>query len=224
MNRAECRKLDGMKLRPALAISLVVAVVAIAAYFLIVRAPSAAARELGRQIRAEFAKTFQFEPEIRTESRTLLGQTKAVLELATAKKEIRERYRMEHEWLGSVKVFEIEGRFAARAGFDLVEPISIRIDEAAKQIRVIAPSAKLLGLEMAGIRVIADEDGWWNKLTAQDREKALTRMQANARAKIGQTDLLAEADTHFQTLASEMLRSIAPGYSVSFNAPIEPKK
>lgn len=203
-----------MKLKTTFGISLILVILAAAGYFLIVQAPSAAARQVAEQIRAEFAKAFQFEPEIQIRSRTYLGQTRAILELATARKEIRERHRLEHEWLGSVKVFELEGRFLARAGFDLAEPIAIQVDESQKEIRVRLPAARLLGLELAGIRVLADEDGWWNKLTAKDREIALADLQTEARRKISETALTAEATRNFETLTREIFSRAAPGYRV----------
>jgi len=206
-----------MKLRTTLGISLILVILAVAGYFLIVQAPSRAARELAEQIRAEFAKTFHFQPEIRVESRTLLSQTQPILELATARKEIQQNHRMEQEWLGSVKVFEIEGRFAARAGYDLREPISFFIDEAAKQIRVTLPPAQLLGLELAGIKVRLDADVWWNKLTAQDRERALAELQAMARTKILESDLLQEARGNLEKSVREIVAQSAPGYSLSFS-------
>ena len=208
-----------MKLRTAIAISILVLSLAAAAYLLILRAPSAAAQNLARQIRAEFAETFQFEPQIRIDSQTYLGQNARILELATAKRDIRENRRMEHEWLGSVKRFEVEGRFAARAGYDLQEPISFEIEESAQQIRVVVPPAKLLGLELAQIRVLKDESGWWNQLTAKDREETLTELQASARQKILESDLVSEAAANLERTLREIVTRNAPEYAIEIVRP-----
>lgn len=205
-----------MKLKTALGITLIVLALAAAAYFLIVQAPSAAARKLANQLSADFAKAFQFQPEIRIENRTILGQTKPILELATARKEIWERRRLEHEWMGSVKVFEIDGRFTARAGYDLLQPISFDIEETTKRIRVVVPEAKLLGLELAQIKVVKDENGWWNQLTAKDREESLAALQVSARAKIVESDLLKEASANLERSIQEIVTKSAPGFAVTF--------
>ncbi|HEY5792423.1 MAG TPA: DUF4230 domain-containing protein [Chthoniobacterales bacterium] len=206
-----------MKLRTAIGISLILLSLAAAGYWLAVRAPSAAAREVARQLRAEFASAFQFQPEIRVESRTVLGPSSQILELATARREIWQRERREHEWFGSVKVFEVEGRFAARAGYDLQQPLTLDIREAPRQIRVTLPPAKLLGLELAEIKIRADADGWWNKLTGQDREQALAGLQLAARRKIQEAGLLKEARENLEKSVRELLEKTAPGFAVSFD-------
>lgn len=211
-----------MKPRTAIAISILILSLAAAAYWLLVRAPGAATRELAQQIRAEVAKTFHFEPEIRIHSRTYLGQNARILELATAKRDIWENRRLEHEWLGSMKRFEVEGRFTARAGYDLQQPLSFEIEESARRIRVTVPPAKLLGLELAQIRVLKDESGWWNQLTAKDREDALAELQQTAREKILASDLLAEAAANLERSLREIVTRSAPGFAIELAQPVNP--
>ena len=55
------------------------------------------------------------------------------------------------------------------------------------------PPPKLLSLGMSDVRVLQDEDGFWNKLTAEDRQTAFRALEDKARKKIANSKLLPEA-------------------------------
>jgi len=110
----------------------------------------------------------------------LEGET-PVLELATVRREFAHDYEWEHQWLGSTKRLHLRGRFAAKAGYDLNENFYFEIDSNNLQVEVSLPEPRVLGVEMINYRA-EEEEGFWNKLSAAEREEAVNALLASARA------------------------------------------
>ena len=65
---------------------------------------------------------------------------------------------------------------------------------------------KLIACEMipGSFRVIKDENGWWNRLTPEDRAYATNQLHETARKKIvEQTDFIKQAEESFIQLIKE---------------------
>jgi 50S ribosomal subunit-associated GTPase HflX len=76
------------------------------------------------------------------------------------------------------------------------------------------PEPKLLSLQMDNYHILRDEDGFWNKLDATERESAVSDLQKNARLKVLASPLLAEAKTELEKRIQEIVSK--DGYSVEF--------
>ncbi|HEY5705896.1 MAG TPA: DUF4230 domain-containing protein [Terrimicrobiaceae bacterium] len=151
------------------------------------------ARRMAESIAAGFDRTLNFTPQISVDSIVIVAANTPVLELVTLQKQALVRHRWTHTWLYSTKEIEIEATFTARAGFDLRDPIRINIDPRTRFVSADLPPPKLLSLGMGDVRVLQDEDGLWNKLTAQDREGAFRALEEKASERFAKSSLLAEA-------------------------------
>jgi len=123
----------------------------------------------------------QFRPEVRIDQVTVLERETPVLELATVRREFSHDYEWEHEWLGSTKRLHLRGTFAAKAGYDLNEKFYFEIDSNDLQVELGLPEPRVLGVEMIAYRA-EEEEGYWNKLSAEEREQAVNALLASARA------------------------------------------
>ena len=159
--------------------------------------------------------TMQVRPKVVVNHRTVIEQQSAVLQLVTVESKLTERQRIDESWLQSTKTLEVEADFTVRAGFNLEKPFVIQVDHSGSALRVTLPPAEILSVDLADVRFLRDEDGYWNKLTAEDREKALRdlRMQVGNRAR--ESGLVQQARALAEKRLTELLTS--GGRSVTFD-------
>jgi hypothetical protein len=165
------------------------------------------ARRIGSTLAAEFDRTLKITPEVRVNSVVVVVASTPVTEWVVLEKKALVRHSWSQTWLHSTKKFEIEATFTAKAGFDLSEPFRINIDPVTYNIETNLPSPRILSLGMSDIRVLRDEDGLWNKLTAEDREKAFRALEKQAKRQFAASPLLAEARLEAEKRLREILAS-----------------
>lgn len=168
-------------------VSVFLIIVSITAYVLLVFIPSRIAEQTydgAKQIGRDIANIFKVTPEISVNNTVVLQQQTPILELATVSQKFKHDYDWTNTWLGSTKKINISGTFEAKAGFDLNQKFSVRIDNNKKAI-VTLPLPKLLSLEPSGDVRFTDENGVWNWVDAEDRSKAINAFTKDAR-KYGQ--------------------------------------
>jgi len=164
-------------------------------------------RRMAETIAGDFQRALNFTPEVRVDSVVIIAGTTPVAELVTVKKQALVRHRWTHTWMQSTKNLEIEATFTAKAGFDLTQPFRIQIDPETKWLSTELPQPKILSVGMSDVRILRDEDGLWNKLTAPDREEAFRALEKKARQEFADTSLLAEALSEGETRIREVLKT-----------------
>ena len=179
------------RLPRAVSISIVVVVLTLCAAWLMrscARMPGEAGRaaaepavELAKRIADGISRRLQFRPEVRIDQVTVLERETPVLELAAVRREFAHDYEWEHQWLGSTKRLHLRGTFAAKAGYDLNEKFYFEINSDDLQVQLGLPEPRVLGVEMVAYRA-EEEEGYWNKLSAEEREQAVNALLASARA------------------------------------------
>ena len=149
--------------------------------------------ELARRIVEGISRRLQFRPEVRVDQVTVLQAETPVLELATVRREFAHEYVWEHQWLGSTKRLHLRGTFAAKAGVDLNEKFYLEVDSRDLRVKAEFAEPRVLGVEMLAYRA-EEEEGYWNKLGAEEREQAVNALIASAREAAAQdAGLTAEA-------------------------------
>jgi len=178
------------------------------------------ARRMAESLASDFDRVFQFTPQISVDSVVVVAANTPVLELVTTQRELLVRHRWSHTWLHSTKNLEVEATFTAKAGFDLNEPFRINIDPRTGYISAEMPPPKLLSMGMSDVRVLQDEDGLWNKLTAEDRQTAFRALEDKARKKISTSKLLPEA----RLQAEKQIRELIDRTRDTTNLPKRPEE
>jgi hypothetical protein len=175
------------------------------------------ARRMADSIAQEFNRTFNFIPEVRVDSILVIHASTPKLELLILERTAQVRHRWSHTWLHSTKTVEIEATFTAKAGFDLEEPFRIQIDPRTRNVGADFPPPKILSIGMSDVRILNDEDGLWNKLTAEDRQKAFRELEKKARDEFKDSNLLAETRIE----AEKRIRSLLQEGSAKFSSPLD---
>jgi hypothetical protein len=169
--------------------ALLLAGAAVTAYFLVVKAPADLARRTAEGIR----EAFDFTPRVTLNETVLIAENTPILEVATVSRSLVVRHRWSHTWLGSTKTLELHGSFTAKAGFDLHEPFTIDIRRSPLRVVARMPAPKLLSVQLDSFLVVQDENGWWNRITEEDRTEAVRTLQARARTQSEMSGILLEA-------------------------------
>jgi hypothetical protein len=140
-----------------------------------------------------FVDLLHVRPEIREGTKVVWGQTSARSEVIVAAKKIEVGYDWEHRWLGSRKVIRLTQSFELKAGFDLGKPFWVEVGPKEGEATAHLPTPEILAVTPVGKVSYRDEDGWWNKVTNEDRSAAYQSMAVEARKQGEKGSLLEEA-------------------------------
>ena len=204
------------RIPPAISIAIVLVVLTLCTTWLMrscARMPGEAAQaaaepavELAKRIVDGISRRLQFRPEVRIDQMTVMQGETPVLELATVRWEFTHEYEWEHQWFGSTKRLHLRGTFAAKAGFDLGENFYLEVDSDDLSVDFGFPDPRVLGVEMIAYRA-EEEEGYWNKLSAEEREQAVNALLASARqAAAKDPSLTAEAQRMLEAQIGESVR------------------
>jgi hypothetical protein len=95
-----------------------------------------------------------------------------------------------------------------KAGFDLRQELSIDIRPDVVSVRV--PHAQILGVEQQQVDVLAFENGYWNRISAEDMQSQLAILPQLARRKAEEGGLPATAEKSLQQQLEARLQSVQP--------------
>jgi len=158
------------------------------AYRLLIEAPAKIAHATAEGLRT----LFQVTPRVTVNETVIIEQTSPILEVATVTRPLLVDHEWSHTWLGSTKTLHLQGIFTAKAGYDLHKPFEISISSSPLRVTARLPYPQLLSMQMDSFVVLQDENGWWNRLTEEDRTNAMTTLQSLARQKAEQSGMLEE--------------------------------
>lgn len=194
----------------------------IAAYVVLVTIPTQLAQrsyEAAKTLGEDFRKAFQFTPEIIVNNTIVLNQQSTILELAVLSQNFEHRYTWTNTWLGSTKQVFITGNFVAKAGFDLNEKFSIRLENDTAYVLVSEP--KILSVESQGDIVYRDEQGIWNWVSPDDRTKATNAFIADARNYAEQAAFVQDAKSKTEVQLKTLLQPYAKGVVIRYDLKAE---
>jgi len=157
---------------------------------------SAQLERLGKDVRNAFVDIVHLQPRITINNRVYLEQTTPTSELTILSRRVEVEHELQHTWAGSAKRVKLHGTFAVKAGFDLRHDFSIDVRQDA--IAVQLPHAQILDVEQKEVEVLALENGYWNRISADDLQTELAILPQLARARASEGGLAAEAEKALQ--------------------------
>jgi hypothetical protein len=172
------------------------------------RQSSAELERLGRDVRDAFVEVAQLQPRITINNRVYLERTTATAQLAILSRQVEVEHELLHTWAGSTKRVKLHATFIAKAGFDLQRDVAV--DLKPDEIAVSLPHAMILGVEQTQVEVLAFENGFWNRISAQDMETQLAILPDLARQKAAESGILAEAETALQNQLDDRIHAGRP--------------
>jgi hypothetical protein len=171
---------------------------------------------LGREVRDAFVDVAQLQPRITINNRIYLEKTTATAQLTILSRQIEVEHELLHTWAGSTKRVKLHATFQAKAGFDLQDDVAV--DLRPEEIAVSLPHATILGVEQKQVEVLAFENGFWNRISAEDLESQLAILPDLAREKAAESGILAEAETSLQKQLADRVHAARPLH-ISFQVP-----
>jgi hypothetical protein len=174
-----------------LALVLIVLIIAGTVVYLYERMESWPQRA-AQQVRSVFGELAHLQPRVSVRDRVFFEQAADVLELAVVSRQTQVEHESEQEWLRSKKRIKLRGVYRVRAGFDLTQPFSVRVEDD-RRLRVEVPPAKILSVEQVDMEVLAYEHGLWNKIQPAELEAELRQLPLLARSKASEAGMQKEA-------------------------------
>ena len=166
-----------------------------------------------------FVDLLHVRPEVREGTQVVWGQTSARTEVIVAAKKIEVGYDWEHRWMGSRKVIRLIQSYEVKAGFDLAKPFWIELSPTGAEAIAHLPNPEILAVTPVGEVSYQDEDGWWNKVTNEDRAGALRALVAEARRRGEQGPLLDEAKEMTGSRLTDLSRAKKIRLEVEYSKP-----
>jgi hypothetical protein len=113
------------------------------------------------------------------------------------------------------KIIKIDATFRIKAGFDLMEPFTVAIDPQTLHLTAELPPAQILSVEPVGPLSYTDQDGWFNRITAQERQNLLNELQIRARTAAETSNCRQEAERQAVSRLSDLAQR--NGQSATFH-------
>jgi hypothetical protein len=171
---------------------------------------------IAADVKDAFVSIAHLRPRIRVNDRVYLEETTPTSEFAVLSRRVEVEHEFVHSWLGSSKRVKLHGTFAVKAGFDLRQGLAV--DVRPDEIIIQLPHAQVLGIEQESLEVLAFENGFWNRISADDVQNELSILPQLAREKAVASNLPAEAERTLQQQLEERIHTGQP-LRLLFSAP-----
>jgi hypothetical protein len=192
-------------------ICLVLVTLALLTLLVINRCTDATERAVDH-VREAFASILQVQPKITINERIVQTQTAPIAELAVVTREESVTLGFdEHKeiWSYAIPLTEkkitVSGVYRIKAGYDLHEPFSVAIDPATRAIRATLPPAKILSVEQVGDLTYQGEDSVLNRLSDEERTKAVNSLADLARQTAASSTLRRDSDDEVRQRLEQLL-------------------
>ena len=173
---------------------------------------------LATRVREVFMATTQIQPKVTINNRVVFEQVSPALELAVVERPTLVEREFNATFLGSAKRVRLRGEFLVKAGFDLRQPFSARLDRSDAKatagsgsepavVQVSMPPARILGVESRKVEVLELTNGLWNRVNAGELEKEINALAEQAREKALQANLVRDAENALTAQLRERLGS-----------------
>ena len=167
----------------------VIALLAIAAFFLLQRA-------------TRFPALVNNQTNI-THS-LVVEKMQSVAKLVSSETTLRDVIVFEDTWYGSTKRSLVVVTGKLLAGINLERGSDVKIDEAAKRIKISLPNAGILAVDITDMKTYDEQRGLWNAFAPADRDK----IYQQARQKIEESGREGKLLEHANQSAKQMLETM----------------
>lgn len=175
-------------------------------------------------LRDAFAQVLRVEPQITVKQRVVLTQTAPIAELAVVTKEELITIGLnEHLEVLSVQIpltekkLTAEATYRLKAGFDLREPFSVKIDPVTHALHATMPHAKILSVEQIGDLSYHGEDATFNRITDDERTQILSSLNAAAHDAAEKSSLKTEAEQQVARRLKEIMDHNGQSLQIEWN-------
>jgi hypothetical protein len=193
------REMRALTLTPAMRRTLVWALVIVA---LLTAALLAA--QLVRRVAGVASRIGTPAPPVVTQE-TVVERLREVARLVSSEMTLRDVVTYRQTRFGSTKQTLLVVTARVTAGIDLERGTEIRIDSAAKRIRVVLPPAQIFGVDVVNVRTYDERAGLLNPFRPEDRDEIQRRARAQLVLAAQQSGILEHADRNAARILQGLL-------------------
>lgn len=167
--------------------------------------------EFIKRVAKDIDKVVHFRPVATVEGKTILEASTSISELSIREKPFEHTYSWKSTWMGSTKEISLKGTYKAKAGFDLSKPFSIEASHDMGRVKTAVPPVQINSLERVGFVILKEQDGWWNGITSDERQKAINALDEEAREALKSSNFLKETESNVTSQIEKIIREHAEG-------------
>ena len=178
-------------------------------------------------VRDVFAEVLRVQPKVTVDQRVVLTQTAPIAELAVVWKEEQVTLGLnEHLEVMTVQIpltekkLTAQATFRVKAGFDLREPFTVKINPGTHTLAAMMPHARILSVEQVGELSYHGEDAWLNRITDAERSEVLDRLVAAAREQGEGSGLKADAERQVTERLTQLMAHNGQTLEIEWEKPV----
>ncbi len=149
----------------------------------------------------------------------VVEKVQSVAKLVSSETTMRDVIVYEDTWYGSTKRSLVVVTGKLLAGINLDRGSDVKIDEAAKKIKISLPSAGVLAVDITEMKAYDEQRGLWNAFAPADRDKIFKQARQQIEESGKQGKLLEHANKSAQQLLETMFTRDGYTAEVSFYDP-----
>jgi hypothetical protein len=172
------------------------------------------AGELLRRVAGVASRIGTPAPPVVTQE-TVVEQLREVARLVSSEMTLRDVVTYRQTRFGSTKQTLLVVTARVTAGIDLERGAEVRIDSAAKRIRVALPPAEIFGVDVVSMRTYDERAGLLNPFRPADRDEIQRRARSQLVLAAQQSGILEHADRNAARILEGLLAQ--DGYVVEVN-------
>jgi len=170
------------------AIATAICMVLATAAFCIFVVPAYVARQVAGEASRAIQEMMNLQPRVSINDVVVIHESKPIVEVALITKDTQIEHTFEHTWLRSTKTLRLKAIYRIKAGFKLTgSPVEVKVkrDWLGWKLSLVTslPEPSILSVDQVKLEMLEDNDGYWNKITPEDRELAINEMRVKALAE-----------------------------------------
>jgi hypothetical protein len=158
-------------------------------------------------------------PDPRVTHDVVVDQLRDVAKLVSTEMTLRDVVVFQHTRFGSTKRALLVVTGKVLAGIDLQKGTDVKIDHAARKIRIALPPAEILAVDVVNVRTYDESAGLFNPFTTEDRDAMQRRVRTTLAGAGQQSGLLGHADRSARQMLQELFSR--DGYTVEVTTPVK---
>jgi hypothetical protein len=153
----------------------------------------------------------------------VVERVRSVAQLVTSETTVRDVVVYQNRRLGSTKRSLVVVTGKVMAGIDLDTGNQVDVDHQARQVRVVLPRAKVLGVEVTHMRTYDERNGLWNVFQPADRDTIYQLAREQLISAAGELGVAAHAEESARRLLGALIHPDGYTVEVVFGRPPRPE-
>jgi hypothetical protein len=146
----------------------------------------------------------------------VVEQMRAVAKLVSSEISVRDVVIYQNSRLGSTKRSLVVVTGKVLAGIDIDQGTRVDIDHAGHRVHILLPRAKVLGVEVTGLRTYDERNGLWNLFRPEDRDTIYQLAREQLVSAAGELGVTAHAEESARRMLAALIHPDDYTVEVSF--------